>query len=85
MKSIRMASNGHKAQGRRRSNGNGSGLRSKPEHQISLRLSGKVLDNVDSCVARRTVRIPRHTWLLEAIIEKIQREAATRGNDHGPQ
>ena len=29
---------------------------------------------IEAVLAERRVRIPRHTWLLEAIIEKLERE-----------
>ena len=29
---------------------------------------------IESVLAERRVRIPRHTWLLEAIVEKLERE-----------
>lgn len=29
---------------------------------------------IEAVLAERRVRIPRHTWLLEAIVEKLERE-----------
>jgi hypothetical protein len=43
---------------------------------IVLRLPTSLLNKVDSIIKTRPVRIPRHTWLVEAVYEKIQRESA---------
>lgn len=42
---------------------------------VQLRLSRDVLGQIDSCVKTRPVKTPRHTWLLEAIHEKLKRES----------
>lgn len=41
---------------------------------IVLRLPTPLLAQVDSIIKARPIRIPRHTWLVEAVYEKIQRE-----------
>ena len=41
---------------------------------VQLRLSRNVLEQIDRSVKARPVKTPRHTWLLEAIHEKLQRE-----------
>ena len=43
---------------------------------VLLRIPTKVLDRVDRLVAARQAEnpIPRTTWLLEAVIEKVRRE-----------
>ncbi len=41
---------------------------------LVLRLPSEVLTRVDAAVKARPVRTPRHTWLLEAVHEKLQRE-----------
>lgn len=41
---------------------------------VVLRMPGDVLSRVDQTLKGRRVRIPRHTWLLEAVIEKLERE-----------
>jgi len=33
-----------------------------------------MLARVDEAVEARSLRIPRHTWLLEAVLEKLDRE-----------
>jgi hypothetical protein len=41
---------------------------------VIVRVPESDLISVDTLVMRRPVKIPRHTWLLEAIHEKIVRE-----------
>ena len=60
---------------------------------VVLRVPANLLVRLDGAVANRTVRVPRHTWLLEAISEKLERENASlqsgsggrapRGRRHG--
>ena len=45
----------------------------KPTNVV-LRLPPDMLVRVDAAVDTRSVRIPRHTWLLEAVLEKLDRE-----------
>lgn len=44
------------------------------EKQVALRIPLNMLGGIDSSLKKRTVRIPRHTWILEAIAEKLERE-----------
>ena len=53
------------------------------ERQVVLRIPEDILNQVDKAVRKRAVRIPRHTWLLEAVVEKLGREVAQGGNGHG--
>lgn len=41
---------------------------------VNLRIDSDILKRIDSVVHSRNVRIPRHTWLMEAIIEKLLQE-----------
>lgn len=41
---------------------------------LLLRIPPDILDQVDSAVGARRLRTPRHTWILEAILEKLRRE-----------
>ena len=45
-------------------------------HAVVIRMPEPLLRALDGAVARRAVRIPRHTWLLEAIAEKLGREGS---------
>lgn len=47
---------------------------SSKRHQVyvQLRLSPEVLGKIDRCLEARLVKTPRHTWLLEAIHEKLK-------------
>jgi hypothetical protein len=40
---------------------------------VVLRIPADVLSRVDAAVKARSIRTPRHTWLLEAVHEKLQR------------
>lgn len=42
---------------------------------VVLRIPPDLLDGIEQARRTRPVKIPRHTWLLEAIVEKLQREA----------
>lgn len=41
---------------------------------ILLRVPSDMLERIDSALRGRPVRLPRHTWILEAIHEKLTRE-----------
>ena len=41
---------------------------------VVVRRPVDMLDAIERARAARAVRIPRHTWLLEAIVEKLARE-----------
>ena len=44
------------------------------EKSVLVRVPGNVLERIDSIVNSKTIKTPRHTWLLEAIYEKLERE-----------
>lgn len=48
----------------------------------SLRLPPKVEDEVDQARRKRPGKISRNTWILEAIQEKLEREAAANDDDN---
>ena len=50
---------------------------------VVLRLPASMLKEIDDVLGRRTVRIPRHTWVLEAVAEKLHRERTGKGGRHG--
>jgi hypothetical protein len=41
---------------------------------ISLRLPCEFSERIETVLEKRALKIPRHTWLLEAIVEKLERE-----------
>ena len=45
----------------------------KPQF-IQLRLDRELLTSIDAVLHQRKVKIPRHTWILEALYEKLERE-----------
>jgi hypothetical protein len=42
---------------------------------VQLRLSLDMLEKIDASRSKRLVKIPRHTWILEALLEKLERES----------
>lgn len=49
------------------------GIATKPTTVI-LRVPADVLERVDRAVQARRIKMPRHTWLLEAVVEKLDKE-----------
>jgi hypothetical protein len=44
---------------------------------VVLRLPAEMLGQIDASVNARPIRTPRHTWLLEAVHEKLKLEQRT--------
>ena len=42
---------------------------------VQLRIPNNQLDKVDALVKERPGRLSRHTWIMEAIVEKIKRDS----------
>lgn len=42
--------------------------------KVLLTIPADSHSRIEAVLAERRVRIPRHTWLLEAIVEKLERE-----------
>lgn len=55
---------------------NGAQGKEKDAVPVILRVPEDILERVDSSVQARRIKTPRHTWLLEAILEKLERESA---------
>jgi hypothetical protein len=45
------------------------------EQQVVLRLPRALLRRIDVAVKQRPLKTPRHRWLVEAILEKLERES----------
>ena len=43
---------------------------------VNLRAPAEVIAQVDEAVSSRKPKISRHYWLLEAVLEKLERESA---------
>ena len=43
---------------------------------VVLRIPTAMLQQIDTAVRARPVRVPRHTWMLEAMHEKLSREGS---------
>ena len=50
------------------------------EVALTVRLPSATLDRIDALVKARPTRIPRHSWLLEAIHEKLYKEERVEGD-----
>lgn len=48
------------------------------EKQVVLRVPAALLVRLDESLKQRLIRIPRHTWILEAISEKLEHETADK-------
>lgn len=46
---------------------------STPIKRVQLRVSTAVLDQIDGLVKKRAGNVSRHTWIMEAIEEKLER------------
>ena len=46
---------------------------SKDVQVVTLRLPTEMLESVDQAVSERPLKISRHQWLLEAVLEKLER------------
>ena len=44
------------------------------EKPILLRVPSDVLERIDEIVSSKQIKTPRHTWLLEAVFEKLEKE-----------
>ncbi len=55
---------------------NGGQAKEKDAVPVILRLAADILQKVNASVQARRIKTPRHTWLLEAILEKLERESA---------
>lgn len=42
---------------------------------VVVRIPPALLERIDTAVEARPVPTPRHTWLLEAIVEKLERDS----------
>jgi hypothetical protein len=47
-------------------------VREKP---IIIRIPSDALERIDRIVKSKQIKTPRHTWLLEAIFEKLEKES----------
>jgi len=50
------------------------------EVAVTVRVPSQALERVDAAVRKRVSKIPRHSWLLEAIYEKLEKEERVEGD-----
>ena len=48
---------------------------------LTIRVPVELRDQIDSALSMRPIKIPRNTWVLEAVLEKLARDQ--RGGGHG--
>ncbi len=51
---------------------------------VILRIPTNIMAQVDQSVQARRIKTPRHTWLMEAIMEKLDREEEMGGKGMAP-
>ncbi len=56
------------------SSSQGKKLGKKDIVPVTLRLPAELTRRIEVVLQKRAFKIPRHTWLLEAVIEKLERE-----------
>ena len=44
--------------------------------QVNLRIPPALLQRVDAALSARPIKTPRQTWILEAVLERLERETA---------
>jgi hypothetical protein len=51
-----------------------NGSKKEGDKPILIRVPPDTLEMIDKIVASKKIKTPRHTWLLEAVFEKLERE-----------
>ncbi len=45
---------------------------------VNLRIPPQLLERIDQTLENQTLKIPRHTWILQALVEKLERDEIKR-------
>lgn len=53
---------------------NADGGKQAGDKPILIRVPAEALKKIDEIVSAKKIKTPRHTWLLEAVFEKLERE-----------
>lgn len=53
--------------------GAGNGVKQSGGKPILIRIPAEALKRIDEIVGAKKIKTPRHTWLLEAIFEKLEK------------
>lgn len=51
-----------------------TGAEDSPPMAVSLRIPAPLASRLDTFLGDRLIRVPRHAWILQAILEKLDRE-----------
>ena len=46
----------------------------KQNADVNLRIPHLLLERIDQTIESQTLKIPRHTWILQALLEKLERD-----------
>ena len=49
-------------------------IKKEGDKPILIRVPSDTLKQIDEIVSSKRIKTPRHTWLLEAVFEKLERE-----------
>lgn len=52
----------------------GGGDKQSGDKPILIRVPSEALQKIDEIVSAKKIKTPRHTWLIEAVFEKLERE-----------
>ncbi len=52
-----------------------NGKKKTGEKPILIRVPADTIEQIDEIVTSKKIKMPRHTWLLEAVFEKLERES----------
>lgn len=53
-----------------------AGQQARSTVAATLRIPAQLAEKIDRLLEQRPLRVPRHQWILEAMVEKLEREAA---------
>ena len=46
---------------------------------VNLRIPHHLLERIDQALEAQTLKTPRHTWILRALVEKLERDQIKEG------
>jgi hypothetical protein len=52
----------------------GSNTKQTGDKPILIRIPAEIVKKIDEIVSAKKIKTPRHTWLLEAVFEKLEKD-----------
>lgn len=49
---------------------------------LTIRVPAELRDQIDAALTKRPIKIPRNTWVLEAVVEKLAKDQQ-KGRGYG--